>query len=259
MEEQRYLIVNADDFGQSPGVNRGIIEAHERGIVTSTSLMVRWPAAADAAEYARGRPDLAVGLHLDLVEWVYRDGGWRHLYEVVPADDERLVRQEIERQVEAFRTFLGREPSHLDSHQHVHRKGPAREIVLDLAQALGIPVRHLSPGIRYVGGFYGQFDNGRPYPDGISVANLVRILDTVTPGITELGCHPGRSGDTDVVYGAERDLEVATLCDLQVRAALAARRIVLCSFRSAPVRQAIAAGQGRAGDPMETDAGSGPR
>ena len=41
----RHLIVNADDFGQSAGINRGIIEAHEHGIVTSTSLMVRWPAA----------------------------------------------------------------------------------------------------------------------------------------------------------------------------------------------------------------------
>ena len=50
---KRYLIVNADDFGQSHGVNRGIIEAHERGVVTSASLMVRWPAARKAAAYAR--------------------------------------------------------------------------------------------------------------------------------------------------------------------------------------------------------------
>jgi len=41
----RFLIVNADDFGQSPGINRGIIKAHADGIVTSVSLMVRWPAS----------------------------------------------------------------------------------------------------------------------------------------------------------------------------------------------------------------------
>jgi predicted glycoside hydrolase/deacetylase ChbG (UPF0249 family) len=52
----RQLIVNADDFGQSAGVNRGVIEAHENGIVTSASLMVRWPDAADAARYARPAP-----------------------------------------------------------------------------------------------------------------------------------------------------------------------------------------------------------
>src|SRR5688572_28379081 len=77
----RHLIVNADDFGFSPGVNRGIAEAHERGIVTSASLMVRWPAAAAAASYARARPELSVGLHLDLGEWVLRDGAWVPLYE----------------------------------------------------------------------------------------------------------------------------------------------------------------------------------
>jgi len=54
--DERRLIVNADDFGQSPGINRGIMEAHERGIVTSVSLMVRWPAAVEAAAYARRLP-----------------------------------------------------------------------------------------------------------------------------------------------------------------------------------------------------------
>lgn len=49
------LVVNADDFGRSPGVNRGVIRAHEHGIVTSATLMVRWPAAREAAEYARER------------------------------------------------------------------------------------------------------------------------------------------------------------------------------------------------------------
>jgi predicted glycoside hydrolase/deacetylase ChbG (UPF0249 family) len=47
MGAKRYLIVNADDFGQSHSVNWGVIEAYERGIVTSASLMVRWPASRD--------------------------------------------------------------------------------------------------------------------------------------------------------------------------------------------------------------------
>ena len=58
MRTGRLLIVNADDFGQTAGVNRGVIEAHDRGIVTSASLMVRWPAAAEAASFARARPAL---------------------------------------------------------------------------------------------------------------------------------------------------------------------------------------------------------
>jgi hypothetical protein len=77
----RHLIVNADDFGQSVGVNRGIIEAHERGIVTSASLMVRWPSAQEAAAYARSHTSLSLGLHFDFGEWRYRDGNWWKLYE----------------------------------------------------------------------------------------------------------------------------------------------------------------------------------
>src|SRR5713101_9724313 len=126
MAGKRYLIVNADDFGQSPGVNRGIIEAHERGIVTSASLMVRWPAAADAAAYAQERPELSVGLHLDLAEWAYRDGEWARLYEVVQGDDADAVAKEVERQAEAFRRLMGKNPTHIDSHQHAHRQEPAR-------------------------------------------------------------------------------------------------------------------------------------
>ena len=85
--QTKHLIVNADDFGQSSGINRGIIEAHEHGIVTSTSLMSRWPGAVEAAQYARTHPELSVGLHIDLGEWEYREGNWLAVYTVVPLDD----------------------------------------------------------------------------------------------------------------------------------------------------------------------------
>src|SRR5947208_2424224 len=62
----RRLIVNADDFGLSAGVNRGILEAHVAGVVTSASLMVNTPAFAVAAAAARQAPRLSVGLHLNL-------------------------------------------------------------------------------------------------------------------------------------------------------------------------------------------------
>src|SRR5215472_74745 len=106
MTAKRYLIVNADDFGQSHGVNRGIIETHERGIVTSASLMVRWPAARAAAAYARRRRELSLGLHLDFAEWACDHGRWRSLYEVVPQDDVRVVMKEASRQLETFRMLL---------------------------------------------------------------------------------------------------------------------------------------------------------
>src|SRR6266849_943322 len=94
-EEKRYLIVNADDFGQSHGVNRGIIEAHEHGVVTSASLMVRWPAADEAVVYSRAHRELSLGLHLDLGEWVYREDAWVPLYEVVPLNNTKAVADEV--------------------------------------------------------------------------------------------------------------------------------------------------------------------
>src|SRR6185312_13088245 len=95
-EMSQRLIVNADDYGRSAGINRGIATAHEQGIVTSASLMVRWPDAEQAARYARERPALSVGLHVDLGEWTYQDGnGWLPVYAFGGDDPEAEVRAQL--------------------------------------------------------------------------------------------------------------------------------------------------------------------
>jgi chitin disaccharide deacetylase len=99
------LIVNADDFGRTFGVNQGVIKTHELGIVTAASLMVRWPAATEAASYSRTHEDLSIGLHFDFGEWFCRNGTWSAVYEVVGPNES--VREEAFRQVEAFRTLIG--------------------------------------------------------------------------------------------------------------------------------------------------------
>jgi predicted glycoside hydrolase/deacetylase ChbG (UPF0249 family) len=160
MATQKYLIVNADDFGLSPGINQGVIESHERGIVTSASLMVRWPAAAEAAAYAREHRSMGLGLHVDLGEWMCRNTEWVAIYEVVPRDDSSALKDEIARQFETFTTLSGMVPTHIDSHQHVHRSDPLRSILAGYAEALGIPLRLCNPSIIYCGGFYGQTEQG---------------------------------------------------------------------------------------------------
>lgn len=230
MSSHRFLIVNADDFGQSAGVNRGVIRAHEEGIVTSATLMVRWPDADEAAAYAREHPDLSVGLHLDLGEWEYVDGDWRARYEVVDTDDTASVGAEVEGQIQTFTRLLGREPTHLDSHQHVHRQDPVRTALLRAGGRLGVPVRHLAPGIHYRGDFYGQDGRGWPVPDAITVDALLGVLETLPEGVTELGCHPGELDGLDSTYRTERPVEVATLCDRRVAEAIEEFGIRLCSF-----------------------------
>ncbi len=239
-KRQRYLIVNADDFGQSSGVNRGIIEAHERGIVTSTSLMVRWPAAREAAAYAREHPNFSLGLHFDFAEWACRNGHWVKLYEVAPEGDIPAVAEEASRQLAAFRRLVGRDPTHLDSHQHAHREKSIRSIFVEIARRLSVPMRSVSPHIHYCGNFYGQNEAGWPLPNLISVEALIELLTELPPGVTELGCHPGEGNDLDSMYLSERAQEVKTLCDPRVRAAMADLRINLCSFHDVTVSRSDA-------------------
>ena len=233
----RYLIVNADDFGLSPGINRGIAKAHDKGIVTSASLMVRPAAAADAVALWRQRPSLGLGLHLDLAEWAYRDGAWVELYRTAALGDAADIESEIQRQLETFRRLTGTEPDHVDSHQHVHRDEPIRSAVLRLAEALNIPVRHLTPEVRYCGDFYGQGRRGEPLPDSITPPALRRILEGTLTGVTELACHPSEAEDFTSAYAAERVRELQALCHPDTRAALQAGGIELISFRNVPLRR----------------------
>jgi predicted glycoside hydrolase/deacetylase ChbG (UPF0249 family) len=228
MAPERVLIVNADDLGLSTAVNAGIAAAHERGIVTSASMMVRQGAAPAAAEYAAAHPQLAVGLHIDLGQWDYANGEWMAAYERCAPDDPAAVEAECRAQLQAFRDLLGRDPTHLDSHQHTHMSEPAASVAERLAAELGVPLR--ARGIAYEGGFYGQTGKGEPWPQAIAIESLLAILAALPAGRTELGCHPGLGMGAESSYGHERELEVRTLCDPRVRAAIEAEGIELRSF-----------------------------
>jgi predicted glycoside hydrolase/deacetylase ChbG (UPF0249 family) len=229
--ESRILIVNADDFGRSHGINRGVFAAHTNGIVTSASLMVRWPAARDAVAYAHAAPQLALGLHLDLAEWWYDEGSWQPVYEVVDHCDADAVRAEVWRQIERFDALYGAYPTHIDSHQHVHRTEPVRAIVRDIAAELDVVLRDEDPRVAYCGDFHGQSGRSEKLGDAITTEALLGILAALGPGPTELACHPGDHDESGSVYSEERDLEVAVLCDPAVRAAIDAGHILLRSFR----------------------------
>ncbi len=210
----KYLIVNADDFGASDGTNRGIVECHRDGIVTSTSLLVHTLWSAAAATLAGTVPDLGIGLHLDL------DG--------VAAPDVPL---ELDRQLHKFVELLGRPPTHLDTHHDAHRDHRLLPYVLSFAHRHGLPLRGHSP-VRTCSRYYGQW-NGETHPEQISVAGLHRLLAAVVrEGVTELSCHPGYQ-DAALLsrYRVERELELKTLCDPAARRLLASYGITLISFR----------------------------
>jgi predicted glycoside hydrolase/deacetylase ChbG (UPF0249 family) len=224
------LIVNADDFGLSAGVNAGVARAHEHGILTSASMMVRYPASAEAAAYARATPSLGVGLHVDLCEWAQRNGEWEMVYEVVPTQDEEAVETEVRSQLLRFRELVGRDPTHMDSHQHVHGWSRMTETFVRIASEVGVPLRHHLGGVQYCGDLYGHDPKGNPIPEALTPAALIDIVRDLKPGITELACHPGLGADTGSVYDSEREQEVELLCDASVAEAIRREGVELRTF-----------------------------
>lgn len=223
--DSRFLIVNADDFGASDGVNRGIIAVHTTGFLTSTSLMVTQPAAEAAVSLAVDHPDLSIGLHTDLTG----EGGPPR----TDVDDPSAVVAELKAQLDRFEHLVGRPPSHLDAHHNMHRHQPLTPVFLDAAAELDIPLRENCP-IRYFPDFYAQW-NDETHPEQVTPDALRRMLTTeIGPGITELSCHPGFVDPTfDSVYHLERQLELDTLLDPDLPAFAEANDINLINYHQA--------------------------
>jgi predicted glycoside hydrolase/deacetylase ChbG (UPF0249 family) len=191
--------------------------------------MVRRPAASEAMNEAAEHPRLAIGLHLDLGQWDYVGGEWVAADLRCDQSDRAAVEEECRGQLEAFREIAGRDPTHLDSHQHVHDSEPTASVAVALAAELRVPLR--GRRIRYEGGFYGQTGKGEPVPGGVSPGRMIELIAGLEEGWTEIGCHPGLGvGGAESSYAQERELEVRTLCDPAVKAALAAADVALRSF-----------------------------
>jgi len=216
----RRLVVNADDFGLSPGINEGILEAHASGIVTSTSLMVLARAAPSAARAASGHAGLSVGLH-------FVDDGSADL------DDRAEIARSFREQLERFRELTGREPTHVDSHHHVHSGSRARFATFAaIVEPLGVPLRGAQ--VTYVGGFWAQTELGVTNLRCVSRPFLLALIRAkVRDGLTELACHPGRvNGDFGSSYLHEREVELATLTEPGLAAAIESLGVELVSFHA---------------------------
>ena len=218
----RQVIVNADDFGHSEGINRGIAEAHEKGIVTSASLMVNRPATDAAVQLARQYPGLSLGIHVN-----FTNEGER----LVDLDDLPTVERELQAQIDRFLQLTGQLPTHIDSHQHVHREFNVGRFFIELSRQYGLPLRGYSK-VAYVSAFYGQWEYGKTEEKYISVDSLISLLRAVKPGVSEIACHPGYMVDGfESLYNREREIELRSLTDPRVRAAVRDEGIRLINYR----------------------------
>lgn len=245
-----FLIVNADDFNLTEGVTRGILEAHLRGIVTSTSVMVNLPGLERTRDLAREAPRLGLGLHLNLTfgppvlpparvpSLVDGTGSFiRDRDRVGCGGQPPEIREEVTAQVGRFEAVFGRRPSHLDTHHHVHRHPRVFDVVLDLAAALVVPLRALTPEMarRLRGRHLPAVDKavGDVGPDVFwQPESLVDFLRNLPPGVTELMCHPGYADGalTGSSYCAQREGELRALCDPRVKGALTAAGIQCITY-----------------------------
>ncbi|EOQ38207.1 chitin disaccharide deacetylase [Butyricicoccus pullicaecorum] len=150
----KHLILNADDFGYSYGVNYGIIESHLRGVLTSTTLMAGMPGFDHAVSLAKAHPSLGVGVHLTLTcgrpvltdhKTLTEPNGDFHSQAYYHNEEQPLDKDEVYREWKAqIEKVLaaGIEPTHLDSHHHVHTFRGLEDVFVRLAREYDLPVRN---------------------------------------------------------------------------------------------------------------------
>lgn len=243
------LIVNADDLGRTEGINRGVFEAHRRGIVTSASLMVNYPAARSVPAMSRDHPRLGIGLHVALTggppalpagrlpSLVDAAGRLPPKPEGLAGANPREIQAEARAQLDAFRALMGREPTHFDSHHHSHRLAPVLAALIELARENGRPVRTASAGmaeqLRSAGVRSTDFFLDEFYDRTATREALFSLLQRLEPGTTELMCHPAVVDDelrASSGYAEPRAQELAALIDPGVRQLLEAEGVRLIHF-----------------------------
>ena len=263
----KQLIVNADDFGFTPDVNEGIIEAHRRGILTATTLMANGAAFGDAVRLARETPTLDIGCHLVLI-------GGKSLVtgNALPASVPQLLAALARRQIRPYEELraqvrkivdAGMRPTHLDTHKHTHLAPPVLDAVARLSQEFDIrwvrrpmdfpmnavPVprmkRLTSDALSVMRGHFHRVltrhgccttDHfaGFQITGTFRTQGLVALLSVLPEGSTELMTHPGHCGEAlrqaQTRLKESRQQELEALMAPEVRQALKENRIELVTY-----------------------------
>ena len=262
-------MVNADDFGFTPDVNQGIVEAHRGGILTATTLMANGAAFDDAVRLSRETPSLDIGCHLVLVGGHSLVSG-----KAFPPTVGRLLAAVARRQIRIYDELAaqvrriaaaGIRPTHLDTHKHTHLAPPVLDAVARIGEEFGIrwvrrpfdfPMNaaggttplatRLASGA--MGLLRGRFQRvltrhgcrttdhfaGFQITGRLRTAELVQLLELVPEGTTELMCHPGRCGaalrQAPTRLKESREEELEALMSAEARAALERNGIDLVNY-----------------------------
>src|ERR1700675_3200608 len=233
------LIVNADDYGRTAGINEGTLEAYVKGIVTSATVMILESAAEEGLRLARAAaPDLALGLHFTVTgggrsasppgaipRLAFGGRFVRSIEELPERIPEEEIRKELEAQIALFEKLAGKPPTHLDSHHHSALHVSVAPVFASVAKERGLPVR-ASNGraleqLRAKGLCVPDYFLESFFGSGATPETLRFILTHLREGVSELMCHPGYPDDTLVKnssYARGGEKEITPFCARGVRA-----------------------------------------
>jgi predicted glycoside hydrolase/deacetylase ChbG (UPF0249 family) len=253
------VIINADDFGLTDGVCAGIVRAIEVGGVTSTTAMVCVPGASERLK--RWAPGIAgqIGAHLQLTSGtpilspervpslVWQDGRFPTRRKEIQSPRCEEIHDEWRAQIESL-LRLGVEPTHLDSHHHVHGLPAVFPVFCDLAKEYSLSARSLDADmtrkLRAAGVSCIDMTLTGWYGGELSVKSLVGIVqeglrEYPSAGNFEVMCHPGFSDHSLPLlsrYVSEREMELAVLCEAKLQGELA---LAGFSLSRMPVRMRV--------------------
>ncbi len=242
------IIFNADDFGISKAASLGIIEAHKKGVIKSTSLMCNMKDAEYAANMAKGYKDLGVGIHFvitagsplhnNVPSLTDENGQFKKNEVIMNTAVIEDIRKEFNAQFEKFLSF-GMTPTHIDSHHHMHQNDMVLTVVKELADKYKLPIRtfqglnmdglsDMNKKIYEVLDYYGS--------ENISVESLISILEKYkNKEIIEIMCHPAYADDQlfqKTSYAKERNKELVTLTSKELQEYIEKNNIQIINYSS---------------------------
>lgn len=244
------LIVNADDFGYSKGINLGIIEGFENGILTSTTLMTNMPGAEHAFSLMDKYKNLLnVGIHLvlgagspvsqNVYSLIDNNGNFHKMNTLLELAMISDIEKEFNSQMEKFLSF-GYKPTHIDCHQHSHKNKDILDIVLKIAHKYSLPLRMFDKGellkgkyahIKTIDYFVGEF-----YGEDISIELIKSLIEeSLNHNTVELMCHPGYVDQIlldNSSYNTKRAKELSILISKEIKEFIIKNNIELINYKN---------------------------
>lgn len=240
------LIFNADDLGLTKGVTNGIIKAHREGVLTSTTMMVNMPYINLCKKAADENPKLGIGIHLVLtagkplvknLKSIVDENGDFYNYKVMYEKSKPINAEEVyiewKAQIDKFISIMGKKPSHIDSHHHIHLMWPGNIIIERLVNEYDIPMRTSSDDLSNYN--YEKANLCKTfYEDNADMEYFYKDKEGIlNHNISEVMCHPAIVDDelkSISSYCNGREIELSLILNPKLKKWIKDNKIELINY-----------------------------